>query len=112
MMQVQEQDQIKVINTIRVASTVFLVIGFLSVMGGLIVSINNNALVYDFYAHTTVALRNAAEANSTVTQVMAAIESNKVIANALYASGIGALLFGIGLAIVDVLRLQSPTFRR
>lgn len=108
----RDHDQAKLVNTIRVASTVFLVVGFLSVMGGLIISINNNALVYSFFAETTVATRNAAEVGSTIAQVMAAIESNRLMANALYASGIGALLFGIGLALVDLLRLQAAAFRR
>jgi hypothetical protein len=85
----------------------FLVIGFLAVMAGLIVSINNSKLSYDYFTQTTEALRNAAESNSVLTQAMGNIETNKLVSQSLYATGIGSLLFGIGLALVDLLRINS-----
>lgn len=91
------------VNTIRIVSTMFLVVGFLAIIAGLIVSINNSQLAFDFYSQTTESLRNAAESNSVVNQAMATVEQNKIIAESLFASGIGALLFGIGIALVDLL---------
>ena len=106
------QEAVRVINTIRIISTVFLVVGFLAIMAGLIVSINNMQLSYEFFSETTEATRNAAQENSVISQVLGTIESNKLIANGLFASGIGSLLFGIGLALVDLLRLTSLSLRK
>ncbi len=101
------QNSQSIINTIRIVSTLFLVIGFLAVMAGLIVSINNAQLSFDYFSQTTEALRNAAESNSVIAQGVATIETNKILAQSLFASGLGALLFGIGLALVDLLRVNS-----
>lgn len=101
------QNAQSIINTIRIVSTLFLVVGFLAVMAGLVVSINNAQLSFDFFSQTTEALRNAAESNSIIAQGSATIETNKILAQSLFASGIGSLLFGIGLALVDLLRVNS-----
>ncbi len=103
---------VSVVNTIRILSTVFLVIGFLAIMAGLIVSVNNLQLTYDYFTQTTTAMRNAAEANSTIALAQGTMEANKMIAGSLYATGVGALLFGIGLALVDLLRINSWGMRK
>lgn len=101
------QNPQNVVNTIRIVSTLFLVVGFLAVVAGLIVSIRNSQLTYDYFTQTTEALRNAAETNSILSQATATMETNRVVSDSLYASGIGSLLFGIGLALVDLLRINS-----
>lgn len=100
------------VRSIRILSTFFLSAGIISVMAGLVISINTATLTLDYFTSTTEALRNAAEEGSILSYAHAQIESNRVIANSLFASGIGSLLFGIGLAIVDVLKLQMRALKK
>lgn len=101
----KKDDHISGVQTVRFLSTLFLVIGFLSVIAGVIVSIQGSILSYDFYSQSTAAERAAGEAWSLVNVYSANIESGKIVANALFMGGLASILFGIGLALIDVLKL-------